>query len=72
MNRLHERMNIRLFVADFDLPDMDKILRDTSRSVVREVVDVLGSVLSTVLAALMNPILGIITGVVAALRKIWE
>lgn len=72
MNRLHERMNVRLFVADFDLPDMDKILRDASLSVGREAVGVLGSILSTVLAALINPILGIITGIVAVLRKIWE
>ena len=72
MSRLHERMNIRLFVADFDLPDMDKILRDASLSVGREAVGVLGSVLSAVGAALINPILGIITGIVAVLRKIWE
>lgn len=72
MDRIHERMNVRLLVTDFDLPDMDKILRDVSPSVVREMVDTLLSVLGTVLAGLINPILGIITGIVAGLRKIWE
>ena len=72
MDRIHERMNVRLLVTDFDLPDMDKILRDVSPSVVREVVDTLLSVLGTVLAGLINPILGLITGIVAGLRKIWE
>ena len=72
MDRIHERMNVRLLVTDFDLPDMDKILRDVSPSVVREVVDTLMSVLGTVLAYIINPILGIITGIFAGLRKIWE
>ena len=72
MNRLHERMNIRLFVADFDLPDMDKILRDTSLSIAKEVVDVILSVLGIILIALTNTIAAIVAGIVAALRKIWE
>lgn len=72
MDRLHERMNIRLFVSDFDLQDIDKILRDTSRSVVREVVDVLASILGIVLAALLHKVLAIITLIVAVVRKIWE
>ena len=72
MDRIHERMNVRLLVTDFDLPDMDEIFRKASPSVVREVVDTLLSVLGTVLAGLIHPILGIITGVVTGLRKLWE
>ena len=72
MDRLHERMNVRLFVADFDLPDMDKILRDVSQSVGREVVDVILSILGVVLAALFHKVLAIVTLIVAAVRKIWE
>lgn len=72
MNRLHERMNLRLFVTDFDLPDMDEILRDASLSVGREVIDVLLSVLGIVLLALANIIAAIVAGVMAVLRKLWE
>ena len=72
MDRLHRRMNVRLFVADFDLPDVDKILRDVSLSVGREVVDVILSVLGIVLLALTNTIAAIVAGIVAVLRKIWE
>ena len=72
MNRLHERMNIRLFVADFDLPDIDKILRDLSPSFLREVVDVILSVLSIILLALTNIIAAIVAGIVAVLGKIWK
>ena len=72
MDRLHERMNVRLFVADFDLPDMDEILRGVSQSVGREVVDVILSILGVVLAALFHKVLAIVTLIVAAVRKIWE
>ena len=72
MDRLHQRMNVRLFVIDFDLPDMDEILRKVTPSVGKEMIDVLLSVLGTVFAALLNPILGILTGIMASLRKIWE
>ena len=73
MNRLHERLNLRLFVTDFDLPDMgmDEILRDASLSVRREVIDVILSALSTALLTIINPIL-IISGLLTVVRKIWE
>lgn len=72
MSRLHERMNIRLFVTDFDLPDMDEILRDISLSFSKEVVDVILSVLSIILLALTNTIVVIVAGIVAVLGKIWK
>ena len=72
MDRLHDRMNLRLFVTDFDLPDMDEILRDASLSIGREVIDVLQSVLGIVLSTIINPILGIVSAVVTVVRKIWE
>ena len=72
MDRLYERMNLRLFVSDFDLPDMDEILRDASLSVGREVIDVLMSILGTVILIKINIILAIVTGVVTVVRKIWE
>ncbi len=72
MDRFHEHMNVRLFVADFDLTDIDKILRDVSLSVGREVVNVVQSILGIVRIALTNTIAAIVAGIVAALRKIWE
>ena len=72
MSRLHDRMNIRLFVIDFDLPDMDEILRDTSRSIWRKVVDVLPNILSIVLAASFHKVLAIVIGIVTVVRKIWD
>lgn len=74
MNRLHERMNLRLFVTDFDLPDMDmdEILRDATLSIGQEVLDLLSSVLGIVFLALTNIIVAIVAVAVAVLRKIWE
>ncbi len=72
MNRLHERMNLRLFVTDFDLPDMDEILRDASLSVGKEVADVILTVLGIVFLAFANIIAAIVAGILAVLRKIWE
>ena len=72
MDWLHERMNVRLLVADFDLPDMDEILRDVSLSVGKEVVDVILSILGIILIALISTIAAIVTAIMAAVRKIWE
>ena len=71
MDRLHQRMNVQLFVIDFDLPDMDEILRNVSRSVGKEMLDDIVSVLSAVLTRL-STVLMILTRITALLGRIWE